>query len=648
MSPAIGWLGKLNRVVVLPSLKGAVAGSARWLLLFMVLGGVLSLHAPVGAQSDPGPRSVSKIFSLDSQKGQLGDQGLDLPDGEVSDHTLAPNFFQQASDEAIVAWLRERVQEQEVVLTAKEADGLIDWAAQTTSARFSVKEAAQVYFDTGRLVFRAGRDEQALEFFLRAAQLSNSDNALASIKRWVGDVYAVTGAFEPALEAYLEGLQVAKGGDDVEVELLLSLGDVSRKLKETDQALGYLERAEEVAQAAGLSESLTRVYLLRAAVYRSMSANERALLTYEQGLALALNIDDPVLHAMFYNNIGNVLRDMSEFAESLTYFDQALAISEAEGREYGVGINHINQALVHYLKGEYESALTKYEMADAILGDMDRPSEQRAVYEGFAYTHQALGQHEKAFDALLRFNEINEEIMNKEIRVASKEIQTRYETLLKDSQLALQDAEIGEQRRTLQMASIVIVSLLAIVGGLIGFMRDRSKKFQALYQRNKELMLANSKARQMRQLHRLSAATLPDTPVLDHVSVPEGEQATNERMQALFEQIVALFEEGKMFTQPDVSISDVASRLATNRTYVSQAIAHGSNMNFPTFLNFYRVTEARRLLHEDERAWSAQSLATEVGYGSISSMYRAFERHVGMSPARYAEAIRLEREGKGF
>jgi len=60
------------------------------------------------------------------------------------------------------------------------------------------------------------------------------------------------------------------------------------------------------------------------------------------------------------------------------------------------------------------------------------------------------------------------------------------------------------------------------------------------------------------------------------------------------------------------------------------------------FVNFYRVNEARRLLHENKRSWSARSLAEEVGYGSVSSLYRAFDQHVGMSPARYVEAIQAD------
>ncbi|HEY7906196.1 MAG TPA: tetratricopeptide repeat protein, partial [Wenzhouxiangella sp.] len=506
--------GLFGSLIVLLVLVGTMGPSARVLAQSDPTPPPVSEAAPLEPQVDPSMNGREGLSDADASNNESVDSASDSPTDASSDASVSADFFQQASDPAIIAWLQERVAVGGAVLTEAQAEALMVWVGQATQ-RLSVEQAAEVYFDAGRLIYPLGPDERALELLLRAAQLTDAGNTLANIQRWVGDVHRVTGAFEPAVEAYLVGLQVADGGDAVEVELLLSLGDVSRRLGETNRALRYLEQAQTIAQDRGLIEPLTRVILVQAAVNRAMDANEQALAIYEQGLALALGLDDPVLLGMFYNNIGNVLRDMGQLDESLAFFDRALAISESEDKAYGVGINHINQAVVYYLKGEYERSVAKYDLAEAILNDMDRPYEQRSVYEGFAYAYQALGEYEQAFAALMRFNELNSQVLNKEIQVAAEEMQTRYETLLKDSELALQAAEIREQEQTLQTAVVVIVALLVIVGGLVGFMRYRNHKFRVLYQRNKELMLANARARQARQASRLLPDSSPGSVALD-------------------------------------------------------------------------------------------------------------------------------------
>lgn len=566
----------------------------------------------------------------------------------IVDGVIDAQALETASFEAVIEMLNVELSSGRASLSRESLALLVAWVESRTT-RWRLAQAAEAYFLVGRLIFGTGPDEQALEFFLRAAQLSEGDPQVGIIQRWVGDVHAVTGAYRAAVDAYVTGLQVDDIPLSTEIELMRSLGDVSRRLQENTRALEYFAQAESLARDGMLDQTLAEVLLGQAAVHRQLDQNETALEIYEEGLALALETDDVLLHAMFYNNLGNVLRDMGEYASALSYFSEALAIAQAQGVDYGVGINHVNQAVVYYLQGDYVSALEKYQLAEPILNSIDRPYAQRSVYEGFAYVYQALGQYQQAFDALMRFNELNSSLLNKEIQAASEEIQTRYETLLKDSELALQAAEIREQKQTLQQAVVVIVALVVIAGGLAFFLRYRNEKYRVLYQRNKELMLANARARQAREAQRLAGQAFVGQSLKPDESSPvpveeESEPASLQRLTSLYERLVNLFEEDKVYTRPDVSIEEIAKQLGSNRTYVSQAISKVADMSFRHMVNFYRVNEARRLLHEDDRAWSSETLAAEVGYGSTSSLYRAFSQHVGMSPARYVEAIRTERQ----
>ena len=561
----------------------------------------------------------------------------------------------------VLDWIQNRLNAGEGVLPFPSANRLVNWVIETAPA-LRQQLARDLYFGIGQLAFGVVDDERVLELFIRARQLAEGLQLIGDLQLWIGDVHAVTGAYEQALNAYLLGLDVAGVRPETEAELLLSLGDVSRRLNETDRALDYFDQAWAIAEAESLEDVLVQIELYRAVVYRQLDQNEQALGVYQEGLEQALTMDDPVLVAMFYNNMGNVLKDMGDYPEALSYFDQALEISRSQGVDYGVGINHVNQAVVYYLQEDFERALGKYEQAEAILNAMDRPAEQRSVYEGLAYVYQALGQYEAAFDALMRFNELNNKIFSTEIQIAADEIQTRYETLLKDSELALQASELERQQQRFYQAVLVIMALVVIIGGLMAFVRYRNRAFRALYLRNKELMLATARARQARQLNRERELAAPDgdaefrdDPVgadlqgdaLSRDPRSSGASAdkisSEDRLRALYERLMPLFDDEKIYTEPDLSIEELASRLSSNRTYVAQAISLVTGMSFRRFVNFHRVNEVRRLLHDQSRSWSVQDLAEEAGFRSISSLYRAFDQHVGMSPARYLEVRKTDR-----
>lgn len=95
-----------------------------------------------------------------------------------------------------------------------------------------------------------------------------------------------------------------------------------------------------------------------------------------------------------------------------------------------------------------------------------------------------------------------------------------------------------------------------------------------------------------------------------------------------------LFERDKYYLNKDFKIWDVCSLLGTNRTYVSRVINQEFGVNFTTFVNNYRVEHAKQLINENRRL-SVEDIADQSGFGSVNSLYRAFETREGMSLGNY-------------
>jgi len=107
----------------------------------------------------------------------------------------------------------------------------------------------------------------------------------------------------------------------------------------------------------------------------------------------------------------------------------------------------------------------------------------------------------------------------------------------------------------------------------------------------------------------------------------------NSRLAAEFEELMV---KEQFFTTKDISLTDLATLLNTNQTYLSQAINTQYGLNFKEVLNQMRIKAACRLLMSDfSNKFTIESLAGEVGFKSPSAFYTSFKKFTGVTPVEY-------------
>lgn len=103
-------------------------------------------------------------------------------------------------------------------------------------------------------------------------------------------------------------------------------------------------------------------------------------------------------------------------------------------------------------------------------------------------------------------------------------------------------------------------------------------------------------------------------------------------------QLLKLFDKGHVYRNSDLKITDVASQLHTNRTYISTIINNDYACSFSAFVNKYRVEEAKtELLKSENSNLCLDHISTLVGFGSLHSFIRVFKEIEGTTPGRYRE-----------
>ena len=158
--------------------------------------------------------------------------------------------------------------------------------------------------------------------------------------------------------------------------------------------------------------------------------------------------------------------------------------------------------------------------------------------------------------------------------------------------------------------------------------------FISLYQDNPDLSL--------RDIIKLSAIMTPDNqenltgPTNKQqnemkyavIQVPQHNLTDDNYLRKKFENLIIT---ERLYLKPGIRISDVASMLQTNRTYISKLVNDTYNMSFSDYINILRIKYAQEYLIQHKEARQSDIAAT-CGFPDASAFNNVFKKLTGMTP----------------
>jgi AraC-like DNA-binding protein len=96
----------------------------------------------------------------------------------------------------------------------------------------------------------------------------------------------------------------------------------------------------------------------------------------------------------------------------------------------------------------------------------------------------------------------------------------------------------------------------------------------------------------------------------------------------------------KLFTEPELTLTDLSSRLGVHSNYLSQVINEAEGVNFYDYINLLRIDEFKRLvLLPENQKYTLLALAFECGFNSKSAFNRCFKKATELSPSEYVKQL---------
>ena len=118
---------------------------------------------------------------------------------------------------------------------------------------------------------------------------------------------------------------------------------------------------------------------------------------------------------------------------------------------------------------------------------------------------------------------------------------------------------------------------------------------------------------------------------------PSVDFSASNQNETLMLRICELMEQERLYLNSNLKLTDIATKLSTNRNVVSCCINSQRGCSFSQFVNEYRVAHAQELMRRQPEMKIAEAWM-QSGFSTDTSFFRSFKAVTGMTPSEWKSA----------
>lgn len=354
----------------------------------------------------------------------------------------------------------------------------------------------------------------------------------------------------------------------------------------------------------------------------------------------------PLSLAQLYCLYGEIRTAEGNFAEAERCFQKAFSYMSDDNSDMPFEEVCLQYGEMLTEAGRLMEAVAMYEKGLQAGAGSTSMLYKHLFLRGLSELNDTLGNKDRA---LLYYKEYDRQYrqvftLSKEQRF--QELITENERISLQNEVQRKELELMESRTDTMIVAIVL-SIIVVAFIVFYFVyRKQNRLYRRMVEYHQALL--NQEVREEKK----PSLAEPETPVSEQeteeaATVAEESSVSRDevRNRELWKRLSELMDKEHIYRQKDISLEKIAELLGTNRTYASNVLNQFSGDTFYNFIHKRRIKEASmRLSGPDGPSVSLKELAFDLGYNSLSSFYRAFQREIGCSPSKYREMVsRIER-----
>lgn len=422
-----------------------------------------------------------------------------------------------------------------------------------------------------------------------------------------------TGDYEAASKDYHLSLKFFKSSKDAEgiSYAYTGLGDIQRNTGDLDKSKEYYQTALESAKSVNAITAEINSLSLMGISFAFSKDYVKALDFFKEAYKLAETDNDYLNMARGLNNIGNGHMRLGNFAEALGANEASLKVCLQNNMNYGAIANYLNIFRIYFSQQNPLKALSSLDNAAELMKGKSLPAEESELKKSYSEVYEELGDDRKALKLYKEYVELRKSLVSEQTQKVVKELQIKYDSEVKDSQIQKMNYELSLKRSQNKNLWLGLGLVVLVAGFSIFFQIYRNARLRELYEKNIENLHAHQYIRKV--------ATSEDDP-----------------LKKIFDKVLILLEKEEVYKKTTLSLTEIAELIESNEKYVSSAISKFSEYNYSNFINIYRINEAKRLILENPNI-NLVDVMSNSGFNSRTPFYNAFIKFTGMSPKQFKE-----------
>ena len=455
----------------------------------------------------------------------------------------------------------------------------------------------------------------------------------------IGIYHSNVEELDAAIEAYIESsnlMQAFPEDKRSNLSILVNLGNLYNKIKDYDKATEtMLEVIERSGSVADTDNFLMAAYigLGTAAKNKKDFKQSIAYNTKAKDIAIALNRKDVITSSLLNLSVDYLL--LKEYDKVIDNCKSILAdlTEEDSKKQKAKALFALGDA--QFQKGQLQEARYNLEQSITVASNINLFSVKMNAHKILAKVYEMEGNLQKSLKEQKNYTEAREAYLNTLSKAQRLELE-----IASNEKTALLSEQSEALKRSAKEKWLFIISgsilSIALVGTVFYFRRRKDKLVEESTQLKEDSLLLRNENEVLKDKLKSIASDIKKEQITKKTASYQNSSLTAEDQEKYMQQILDFMELQKPYLNPEIKQSIIAKKLSMTVHLFSEILNVCFHQNFNSFINLYRVSEAKALMSNPKyKEYKILAIGYEAGFSSKTSFNRVFKNLVGCTPSEF-------------
>lgn len=350
---------------------------------------------------------------------------------------------------------------------------------------------AQVYSDVGAVYFTKGDFQNSKQNYLTAYRIRKARKdikGLAKINNNLANIYERTFQYKESMKSFIDALQYFESiNDQKNIHITKgNIGLVLFKLKDYPKAIQYINEVIQYNEANNLPDELCNSCTNIGNVYLKMKDTINAIKYYNKALKSCKESGNNKGISVAFGNIGAIKSEQKKSREALALYAQSSKVEKELNSDIDKSSIKLKVAKELLEAKQFTKAHDTLVCLKRIFEKLNSKEYLLINYKLLIACNAYLNKPDSVAIYTDKYTYLKDNLLDAHVLKQSQELEAKYQTEKKETLLLQKEIEAKKKN-----ATILVLSLVALFIGLVGFLIYRQQKLKNK-QQQQEFELKNA------------------------------------------------------------------------------------------------------------------------------------------------------------